>query len=380
MPKNFKEANGIENPTFDLNNVEIFKVGEWNGETYTIKDLDEIVKAHNEIGDQIKPFVKLGHDEDQKLLQEDGYPSAGWLTNVRQENGVLFTDIKSMPKKIYELVKNKAFGRFSSEIYWNLKMGGKKYPRALKAVALLGANTPAVKTIDDFINLYEDSNNIMYHNENNIECDNLKICKDYADKTKTGGNIMPEEIKKLEERIANLENEKNDIQKKYDDLINEHNEVKGQLEDVKKDYSELNKSSKAEKIDMYLEKQIESGVITPAQKHFYTAIAMNDSEVVSDKPRVYTYKEEDATKTIEYKDSFDLIQKIIANSEKAVNFEEKSKESKHEPKRYDGDNAEDVKRDELIKEYREADKELSYREAFDKANITIAESKNGGNE
>ena len=66
----------IEN--YNLDNVPIFATGKWkgknsakDGDVYTEKDLDEIVTAFSEIGNKIKPLMKLGHDSKQKMLQKD---------------------------------------------------------------------------------------------------------------------------------------------------------------------------------------------------------------------------------------------------------------------------------------------------------------------
>ena len=135
---------------YEIDNVEIFRAGKWNGDEYTTEDLDEIVKAHDEIGHLLKPYLKLGHNEGQKILKADGMPAAGWVTSIRRVGEALVARIVNVPEKIYQLILNKAYGRISSEIYWNLQEGGKKYPRVLRAVALLGGDTPAVWSMDDF--------------------------------------------------------------------------------------------------------------------------------------------------------------------------------------------------------------------------------------
>jgi monomeric isocitrate dehydrogenase len=70
-----------------------------------------------------------------------------WMKELKGVESIM-ADIKDMPKTIYELVKNKAYKRISSEIYWNLKdASGQVYKRALKAIALLGGDTPAVGSL-----------------------------------------------------------------------------------------------------------------------------------------------------------------------------------------------------------------------------------------
>ena len=49
-----------------------------------------------------------------------------------------------MHDSVVKAMRARAYDRFSSEIYFNLKRGGKTFRRALKAVALLGSEVPAV--------------------------------------------------------------------------------------------------------------------------------------------------------------------------------------------------------------------------------------------
>ena len=195
--KEFKKKN-----VYDIDDVEIFSVGKWNGDEYTEQDLDDIVKAFNEIGGQIKPFLKLGHDNKQKLIQEDGLPSAGWITKLKRKGNKLVATFSNIPKKIKELIDKKAYGRISSEIYWNVKINNKNYRRALKAVALLGANTPAVNSLDDWVDLYTEDEKKNYEKveyinyyigESSMSEELVKRLEE--EETSSGGIIIPDTAK-----------------------------------------------------------------------------------------------------------------------------------------------------------------------------------------
>lgn len=140
--------------TKSLAGVQIFSSGTWNGDTYTDKDLDQIVAAFADTKEALKPYLKLGHSDSQTLLAEDELPSAGWVTKIYRIGHKLFADFCDMPSKIYDLVSAKAYKRISSEIFFNLDVEGTIYPKALKAVALLGGETPAVQNLDDIHALY----------------------------------------------------------------------------------------------------------------------------------------------------------------------------------------------------------------------------------
>ena len=152
---NWVKLNELE--TVDIENVEILAVGKWNGvpstKEYTKKDLDEIVRSFKALSSDEKlnyePPLKLGHDEHQKLLQKDGYPAAGWVKALKRIGNKLVASFGEVPKKIGDIIKAGGYKKVSSEIYHDYAMGDYKFPLVLKAVALLGGDIPAVKTIAD---------------------------------------------------------------------------------------------------------------------------------------------------------------------------------------------------------------------------------------
>lgn len=116
--------------------IEIFRVGQWNGDEYSIDDLDAMVEAFGHCG--FRPPVKLGHDE------KSGDRAWGWVSRIYRKGEVLLADLVDVPGKIHDIIREHGFDTVSSEIYWNLNRGGKKFRRCLKAIALLGAEIPAV--------------------------------------------------------------------------------------------------------------------------------------------------------------------------------------------------------------------------------------------
>ena len=285
---------------YEIDDVEVFRTGTWNGDEYTPEDLDAMVAAHQEIGHLLKPYLKLGHAEKQGLLQKDGFPAAGWITNLRRQGNSLVAKITHIPQKIYQLIQSKAYGRLSSEVYWNLNEGGKKYTRALRAVALLGGDTPAVWSMDDFIGLYttDDSNfdhiKTVEYSENEMD---EQMVKEYTDK-----------LKALEEQNQALTEENEALKKFKTDL---------ETQALKKD------------VDIMVEKALADGKIVPAVAPMFAALAMNEGPGA----RTYSFKEGEEEKTVEYSSNLDLIRQIIENSPKASMFEEKTQDIQPEPKK-----------------------------------------------
>ena len=138
--------------TEDFDNQEIFSIGKWNGDEYSAADLDAMVDAFGKVG--FRPPVKLGHSDAEKFLKDEGLPAAGWVENLRRVGDKLFADFKKVPGKIADLIKAGAWRTKSCEIYWDIEDNGKKFPRVLKAVSLLGENIPAVSGLNDILALY----------------------------------------------------------------------------------------------------------------------------------------------------------------------------------------------------------------------------------
>lgn len=261
--------------TYALPGVEIFSVGKWNGDDYTDKDLDAIVSSFKEIGSQIKPYVKLGHGSKQGLLKEDELPAAGWITDIRRKGNKIVADINGIPRKIYELLKNGGYRRVSSEIYWDLKMGGKTYPYALKAIAFLGGTTPAVQNLDDIIALYGRSEAAHAYNADGV------VVKAYE----TPEDTQMDELKKANEEIAALKLDVEAKGKEAKAFSDELATVKADAEKIKTELTARAESAEA-KVKEHSDKAIKAEVtaeidklivgkkIMPAQKEAAFALLM----------------------------------------------------------------------------------------------------------
>lgn len=271
-------AEFVENNTFDVKDVEIFSVGKWNGDEYTEEDLDAMVTAFNELKHELKPYLKLGHDNKQTLLQKDGLPSAGWIVDLKRMGKKLLADFSSVPRKIKELIEKKAYGRFSSEIYWNLKQGERNFKRVLKAVALLGADTPAVSNLNDFIELY-------------TEDKNFEIIKNY--------HILEDNTMEVKELELQLKQYEADIKSKDGEIVQFKQSIvdlEGQVKELTSQIEAKDKEKLEVEVKSYIDSKIKEGKILPAQKEKYISLAMKNFDeikaIVDDMPKLVEFKEE----------------------------------------------------------------------------------------
>ena len=188
----------------ELRGVELFSAGTWNGDAYSEADLDAMVSAFHSLG--VRPPVKLGHDEAQRWFgQRDGAPALGWVANLRRFGKKLVGDLVDIPDALHGMIESKRYRTKSAEVYWNYKDGeGRIWPRVLRAVALLGADLPAVEGLQDLqMALMADGTRDIraYGSDGDV--------RTYSDDD--GGTSMDKEtVKKYEDQISALTKERDD--------------------------------------------------------------------------------------------------------------------------------------------------------------------------
>jgi chorismate mutase len=279
--------------TTTLYDVEIFSVGVWNGDVYTHEDLEDIESSYAELGESLKPYFKLGHDPKQKV---SGQPAIGWIKGVVKRGAKLFaTEIENVPLRIAQLIQKKAYGRISSEIYWNYvdSTTGNKYRRVLKAAALLGGETPAVDSMDDVMALYGYAG--VYEDEKG----EVHVCLTRDDERNA-------EMEAWERRYTELKTDYDKLMKKVEgldtsivELTKERDELKGQVatltEERDKAKTELTKQAETDvvqKYEMLLEKDY-SDRVPPVNRPKIAALMAKLSLSESDEFKTTTYAAEE---------------------------------------------------------------------------------------
>lgn len=150
ITKSMSEDKPLE--TVDLKGVEIFQTGNHKGIDWTDEIVERMVADTNRELDTLKPYLKLGHNDSQPFT--DGQPSLGWLYNIRKQGPKVLADVRGVPKTLQRLIDAGAYRRISAEVAPNRTVGGKAYPYLFRAAAVLGADTPEIKTLNDLPRLY----------------------------------------------------------------------------------------------------------------------------------------------------------------------------------------------------------------------------------
>ena len=269
--------------THRINDVEIFAVGTHNGDKYTLEDLKEMDRALNETKSTFRPFLKLGHSKNQKLLANEGLPAAGWLENVRVVGEKLICDFVDIPKKIFELIQQKTYRKVSSEIYLNCSFGEKVYNYLVGAVAILGAESPGVSTLSDILGLY------------NLSPDSIKTYQDLKEpKTYELGKDLilsqedrmdEKELKELKDQLAAKDAEVKKFSAELEAAAKKTEEAEAKQKETEAKIKELEAKNFAMKIDGQVESLLSEGLISKGMTEFA-------KEILGEEKKEYSFKEE----------------------------------------------------------------------------------------
>lgn len=131
--------------------VELVKLGRWEASNavfrVTAADLRSVVEAH-QAGITRKPVIKIGHDDDRV-----NDPAMGYVDHLRLsgDGTTLLGDFVNVPAMLAELMPL-AYPERSGEWFMDYldQATGKTWPMVLDAVALLGADGPAVTSLKSF--------------------------------------------------------------------------------------------------------------------------------------------------------------------------------------------------------------------------------------
>jgi hypothetical protein len=198
--------------TTSNNDVEIFSVGKWNGMVFVKEDLEQMAANFHLLRDRHKPPLKLGHTEKQILDQKDGQPALGWVDDLKVVGNKLVARFQEVSKPIAEAINAGRYKRVSSEIYFNVTDKGKNLGKVLKAVALLGADLPAVTDLADLPKLLskEDDDNLIVFSDARV-----------VEFSVNEGTIQTKEEKVTKENVADphLETQLLELKKKNAELM-----------------------------------------------------------------------------------------------------------------------------------------------------------------
>lgn len=135
--------------------VEIFASGTHHGSQkveITESDLDQMVHSFEVLKDKegFKPVLKLGHDEAQSFFgQVKGAPNLGFIDRIWRVGKKILADFSNVPDALVDLIDRRRYNAVSIEVIPKTEVDGVSFSNVLVAVALLGAELPAVKGLKE---------------------------------------------------------------------------------------------------------------------------------------------------------------------------------------------------------------------------------------
>lgn len=265
--------------TKSLRGVEVFAAGEWNGDRYSVSDLDKLADAFSATKDALKPYIKLGHGDKQVLLERDGLPAAGWIERLYRAGDKLLADIAGIPAKLADIIAAGGYKRVSSEIFIRPKVSGKVYDMALKAVAFLGGETPAVSNLNDILAAYsrdaqktdQDAEVRVYLIREDTQVAETALLEKEIARLESEKSESVKKLAESEAKVKALEADKKAAEEKASALGKEHDALKAENAKL---YSEKRTAEVAATLD----KLVREKKIVPAQKDALGAILMSGHE------------------------------------------------------------------------------------------------------
>lgn len=127
--------------------TDVFAIGKWNGLEFSLRDLQAIASNFKTLFDIHKPPVKIGHNDEQPLV--DGQPALGWVEDLWVEGTQLMAKLVDVPDIVARAIKKKLYRKVSIELDFGVDHPRGKFDMVLSAIALLGADIPAVSTLSD---------------------------------------------------------------------------------------------------------------------------------------------------------------------------------------------------------------------------------------
>ena len=267
--------------------MEIMSPGTWNGFKFPSDRLKRIVDNFKKLLEVHRVPLKIGHADNQiedETRSEDQH-ALGWVDDVWQTaTGKLMAKVIDVPDIVYDAVAKKLYRKVSVELDFDVDYKGENIGDVLSGVALLGADIPAVNTIQDLqAFLSADSGTIAGARKAIF----TTIDTGYKPKPNTD-EVTEMDLKELEKKFDSLTSRFDAQQSEMDKLRAENAELKtkeANFEKAEKERLEAEKKAKIElartKVIEILDKGVSEKHITPAQREdFSKMLQIDDDEAV----------------------------------------------------------------------------------------------------
>lgn len=235
--------------------IEVMSTGVWNGHTFTPADLSEMANNFKKLTDIVKPPIKLGHTKD-----ETGAPAFGWIKDLKVIGNKLVAYAVDIPDMLMKAIKKKAYRRVSSEVFLDFKYNGKNYGKVFSALALLGAETPAVKDLDDLqAYLTQNTDNGTFGKLLAFSAPSDFNYQDDGENNSMDNDKIQTKLEKITDQLATLTDQNATLKKENDAL-------KSEREATKVEQFKAQKKTAKSALVLFCDEKVKAGTMLPAQR------------------------------------------------------------------------------------------------------------------
>ena len=239
---------------------EVFKAGVYPQGKFTKKEIAEIAKNYD------PKFCEAPITIDH---QQSG-PAYGWVDDVKADGEKLKVSFKDVPQAFEEDVNNGKYKKVSVELYRNLEGKG----AYLKAVSFLGAATPQVKGLEQikFMEAEADTYEFEEVTESNDDAD--KFSEEDIEALKSQIKTLEDEIatfKETNKKAETIKSLKARISALTDEVASFREKAEGK-EELEKELNDIKIGIKKREYEEFIEKQIDKGTLTPANKDIVLSV------------------------------------------------------------------------------------------------------------
>lgn len=229
---------------------EVFKAGKYPQGNFTKKEIAQIAKNYDPTFCEAP--ITIDH-------QQSG-PAYGWVETVKAEDDKLKVAFKDVPETFEKDVNDGKYKKVSVELYRNLEGKG----AYLKAVSFLGAAIPQVKGLEAIKFMESESDTYEFSDDSDEEIQDLKnqiaTLEEQVANFKENNKKL-ETIKSLKEKISSL----------TDEVATFKEKAQGK-EEIEKELNDIKIAIKKREFDDFIDKQIETGKLIPANKNIILSV------------------------------------------------------------------------------------------------------------
>ncbi|MBQ3311610.1 hypothetical protein IJG72_05995 [bacterium] len=243
---------------------EVFKAGTYPQGKFTKKEIEQIAKNYD------PKFCEAPITIDH---QQSG-PAYGWVDTVKADGDKLKVCFKDVPEAFEKDVNDGKYKKVSVELYRNLEGKG----AYLKAVSFLGAAIPQVKGLEPIKFMESESDTYELESE---EDETSQFSQEEIDGLKKQIDDLEKQIAKFKQKDENREQKletikslKEKISALNDEVATFKQKADGK-EAVEKELNDIRNSLKNKEYTEFIDKQIDKGILVPANKDIILSVLQN---------------------------------------------------------------------------------------------------------